>query len=292
MKNIIIALFLLIVFNSNAQVNGNGKLVTKSYPLSDIYRVNVQMYAEVIVDMDKSAGITITGESNLIDLISQKVSSGVLTLDQKKWIEPTRKIKIEIGAPFLREVEHGTHDKTKVINITGELFKVEAPIGDVVLQGEVEELRVKSKMGFVDGSALFCKQAIVKIKSDGKVKVNALSSVDCDIKEDGMFENIGEASNSSNCDRGEQNRMTEPVDTRFISLKIKNNSLRRNHFVVVGPKPDGRKFSYGFPLMPYQTKKERWTVGTKIYKENSIGMRTLLVTLTEEDEDGVVKLFE
>ncbi len=280
---------MILTFTANSQVIGNKEVITKTYKLSEVYKVDIQMYAKVIIDMEKEAGITITGESNVIDLISRKDAKGKLLLDQKKWIEPTQDIIIEIGAPGLREVEMGTHDRTVVKNITGNMFKVDAPIGEVILDGTVEELRVKSKMGIVDASQVTTETADVTIKDDGKVIVNASLRVDCDLNEEASFTNVNPAAGKTGCDNQDN---PVPIDTRFINLKIKNNSFSRNHFVVVGPKPDGRKFSYGFPMMPYQTKKERWTVGTKIYKENSLGMRKLLVTLTEEDENRVVKLFE
>ncbi|MEM9547107.1 MAG: DUF2807 domain-containing protein [Bacteroidota bacterium] len=289
MKNIITIMIVLIAVSVSAQVIGNKEVITKNYELGEIYKVDVQMYAKVIIDMEREAGITITGESNIIDLIRRKEKRGRLLLDQKKWIEPTQEIIIEIGAPGLREVEMGTHDRTIVKNITGNLFKVDAPIGEVILEGAVEELRIKSKMGIVDASKLITENADVRIKQDGKAIVNASLRVDCDLSEEATFRNVHPSAGESGCANQEG---PVKIDTRYINLKIKNNSSRRNHFVVVGPKPDGRKFSYGFPMMPQQTKEERWTVGTKIYKENSIGIRTLLVTLTESDENEVVELFE
>lgn len=79
---------------------------------------------------------------------------------------------------------------------------------------------------------------------------------------------------------------------KFINFKIKNNSFNRNHFVVIGPKPNGRKFSYGFPMMPQAKRKEYWTTGTKVYKVNKLGFRKLLITIKPEDENKVVRLFK
>ena len=84
----------------------------------------------------------------------------------------------------------------------------------------------------------------------------------------------------------------ENSNIQWINFKIKNNSWNRNHFFVVGPKKDGSKFSYGFPMMPGKVKKERWSTGTKIYKVSKLGLRKLLVTIKAEDEGKTVKLFE
>ena len=78
----------------------------------------------------------------------------------------------------------------------------------------------------------------------------------------------------------------------WIPFKIKNNSWNRNNFLVIGPKKDGSSFSYGFPMMPGTTRKENWSVGSKVYKVNRLGLRKLLVEIKEEDKDKTVKLFE
>lgn len=77
----------------------------------------------------------------------------------------------------------------------------------------------------------------------------------------------------------------------FISFEIKNNSENRNHFYVVGPKPDGSQFSYGFPMMPNAKRLENWSVGTKVYQANSLGFKNLLVTITKDNENQIVNLF-
>ncbi|MBO6632382.1 MAG: hypothetical protein JJ936_12670, partial [Psychroserpens sp.] len=88
-----------------------------------------------------------------------------------------------------------------------------------------------------------------------------------------------------------QNKQIKPSKTEYINFKIKNNSSNRNQFYVVGPKPDGSKFSYGFPMMPNSKRHENWTVGTKVYKVNSLGFKKLLVTIVKENENQVVDLF-
>ncbi len=115
--------------------------------------------------------------------------------------------------------------------------------------------------------------------------------VDCNIGEDTKLVNINDEATTNGCNEKSRNDVQAYATTKYINLKIKNNSWSRKHFVVVGTKPNGRNFSYGFPMMPGAVKKERWTVGTKVYKENSLGMRNLLVTLTEEDEGQTVELF-
>ena len=272
-----------------AQVNGNGQMVTKTFELEDVYKFRSNFYADIILDMNEESGITITAETNIINLIGIETKGGTLSIEQKKWIEPSKRIKIIVGVPYLESVVMDTHDDLKIVNVNGEIFKVDAKIGKVILSGEVDDLRITAKNGTVEASKLKSRIASVKIKGDGKAMLNVSENVVCNLSKNARLVNINEEAMSSDC---MQNKNTEVVETRYINLKIKNNSWSRKHFVVVGPKLDGSSFSYGFPMMPGAVKTERWTVGTKVYKENNIGMRDLLVTLSEDNEGEVVELFE
>ena len=44
-------------------------------------------------------------------------------------------------------------------------------------------------------------------------------------------------------------------------------------------------------MMPNATRKENWTIGTKTYKVNGLGLRKLLVIIKKEDANTTVKLF-
>jgi hypothetical protein len=45
-------------------------------------------------------------------------------------------------------------------------------------------------------------------------------------------------------------------------------------------------------MMPGSVKKERWTIGTKVYRKKSMGKRELLLTIKAEDEGKTLKLFD
>ena len=83
-----------------------------------------------------------------------------------------------------------------------------------------------------------------------------------------------------------------PQKARFIKFKIKNNSLNRIQCYVEGPKPNGGKFSYGFPMNPGQTRDKDWSVGSKVYRVTGLGTRKLLYEIKASDEGQVVKLYQ
>lgn len=290
-----LAVILLLLPNLiNAQVKGNKEIVTRTFPIKNIESITINFYAEVIIDCSAQEGMSITTDSNLFDLIQKDMVGTELKLDQKEWISPSRKAEIRIGAPLLRKLTTGTHDLTKVINIDNDYFQVLSPVGEVQLQGQTKEFRLGIELADVDASQLLAENANVNIWSWGSAKIYVLNELEVKLSKDAKLELANEPQSL----KGDVNKLKKSnspgirdESTVYIDFKIKNNSANRNNFFVVGPKPDGNKFSYGFPMMPQATREERWTTGTKIYKVNSMGLRELLVTISAEDENQTVKLF-
>jgi hypothetical protein len=281
-----------------AQVNGNKKIITKSFPIENIQKIKINFYAKITIDLAAEEGMTITTDENVMDLIGKEVVDNTLYLDQIKWIEPSQ-ATITIGAPNLRHVETGTHDLTKIINIANDYMQLTAPIGTIVLEGKTKEFRLGVELANVDATKLVAENAFVNIWSWGNAKVNVTDTLNAEVKKRGklIYVNSPKKINKKTRSEGQivsaetSNSIKNP-DAEWIHFKIKNNDSDRNNFFVVGPKKDGSKFSYGFPMMPNATRKENWTVGTKIYKVSSLGFRKLLVTIKKEDADSTVKLFK
>ncbi len=206
-------------------------------------------------------------------------------------------MKISIGAPNLKRVEQGTHDSTRII-VNNQSLNVLAPIGNIKISGETDELRLSAELSKIDASELEAKNINVNLWSRGTIIVKPLirltgevsntgkllyvskpEKLDVKTKQDGKvlaYENRDELINKN---------------AKYIQFKIKNNSNNRHDFFVIGPKADGSNFSYGFPMMPNAKRNENWTVGTKVYKVNKLGLRKLLKEITAEDEGQIVKLF-
>ncbi len=297
MKKITV-LLVLIGCSALAQTKGNKKITTRTFPIENVQIIKINFYAEVTIDQSAPEGMTITTDENLFDLIDTEVVENTLHLDQKEWIQPSRKAIITIGAPNLRHVETGTHDVTKVINVDNEYLQLTSPVGTIILEGKTKELRLGIELAKVDASKLVAENAFVNIWSWGNAKVNVINTLHAEVSNSGKIIYVNspkEVKKKTKKDGQilsltEKNTIKNP-DAEWIRFKIKNNNFNRNQFFVVGPKKDGTKFSYGFPMMPNALRKENWTVGTKIYKVNSLGLRKLLVTITKEDADTTVELF-
>lgn len=294
MKTRITILMLLISTSLIAQVKGNKNIETRSFDIENVEVIQINFYAQITIDQSAEEGMSITMDSNLFDKIDTEVVDNKLHLDQLKWVQPSQKVIINIGAPNLKRVEKGTHETLKIVNVNTDKLLVNAHVGKVIVEGAAKRFDIGAENGEVDASKLIAHNSRVNIWGWGKAIVNVQDELYSTLNNDARLEIV----NAPKSLKGDTKRYLkrkeklENSEIKWITFKIKNNSWNRNHFVVVGPKEDGSKFSYGFPMMPGKVKKERWSTGTKIYKVNKIGLRKLLVTIKAEDEGQTVKLFE
>lgn len=292
MKKLTVLLF-LVGMTSIAQIKGNKNITTRTIDMQELTAIEMGLYANVVIDQNATAVMTITTDSNIQALIDAEVVDGILKLAQREWIQPSQRIQITIGAPRLTRLQVGVNETVFLENVNQEAISLMALNGEIVASGKANSVGIGAENGTVNASKLEVKQANVNIWGKGKAIVNAIERVDSKLDENARLEFVKQPMKV----QGDTNTISEEVKTAFakakyIDIKIKNNSFNRNHFAVKGPKQDGSYFGYGFPMMPGATKKERWTVGTKIYKTNAIGLKKLLLTITAADEGKTIKLFE
>lgn len=285
-------LILFITSTSLAQVKGNGEIVSQNYNLDGILEVSVQLYAKVTIDPSAEAGMTITGDSNLLPLIGRDFQDGKLTLDQIEWIKPSQDLIIKIGAPDLKAVEHGTHDETYIINLNQDRLDVSGNVGKIILSGKVDQLNINSKLAKINAADLTATNANVVITGRGSAIVKVTQNLVTDLDGNATLEVLNEPESVSGNYKPSNIGPRTVRQLTYVNFTLKNNSWNRNHFYVEGPNPDGTSFSYGFPIMPGFTRAERWSVGTKVYLDKKLGKRELLYTVTAADEGETVKLFE
>lgn len=292
MKKLII-IAILIHTSIFAQVKGNKNIETRAFSVENLEAIKINLYAKIIIDYKAKEEMTITADSNLFDKIDTEIVDGKMNLNQLEWIQASQKIIITIGAPNLKRVEKGTHETLRIVNVDAEYLNVMALVGKVVVSGKVHQFNIGVEIGEVDASKLIAKNARVNIWGRGKATVFVENEINSLIKNNGKLVVV----NQPKILKGDTKKAisnTKKVNNltiTWISFKIKNNSWNRNNFVVIGPKKDGSTFSYGFPMMPGFSRKERWSVGTKIYKVNRLGFRKLLVEIRPGDENTILKLF-
>jgi len=281
MKNIIVLAFIFLGFYGHAQIKGDQNIVTKSFDIGQFDSLYLGLYAQYEIDMANEAILEITIDENLMPMIERDLQDGNLVINQLKWIAPSQDPIIKIGAKRLKKLTQSSHSRTMVKNLNQERFTVQADVGDVFLEGRVERLNVEVGTGDVDASKLQAASGDFKFESWGTIKANVSGTYET--------ENKGEGKLIIN---GDVDKAVADESIRFMKFVLRNNSINRHQFYVVGPKPDGSKFSYGFPMMPYQKRDKDWTNGTRIYKVNNLGLRKLVKVISTDDEGGIVDIFD
>ena len=298
MRYFLSLVFTLTFLAATAQVKGNKKITTKTFSINEINRIDIHLYADVIVDCAAKESMTITADENLMDLIGVSADHGRLVLDQVEWIKPSQDIQIRIGAPNLNQIQQSTHERVLVKNIQTSSFRAMALVGEIVVEGEAKELRASGEVGIVNAENFTAAKVNVNLWGWGKIKLNTPDLIEGIVKDGGTVLHKGENTKVKVRKSGDgkvlnpaQEVALKNPSAEFIDIKIKNNSPNRIQAYVVGPKPDGRKFSYGFPINAGQVKKEKWSVGTKVYRVSKVGTKKKLVEITKEDEGQVVPLY-
>lgn len=290
-------LLILLVFTSSTligQIKGNKNIETRTFDVANLKELKVNLYAKITVDQSLKNGMQITVDSNLFEKIDTEIVDGKLNLNQLEWIQPSKNIIIKIGAPLLQRIVTGTHETLFLNNVNSEYLNLMAIVGKIVVNGKVNQLNIGVELGEVQASKLIAENARVNIWGRGKATVFANNEIYSIVKNDGKLV-VANTPKSLKGDTKKALAKTKKYrnkEVTWIPFKIKNNSWNRNNFVVVDPKKVGSSFSYGFPMMPGTTRKENWSIGTKVYKVNRLGLRKLLVEIKEDDKDKTVKLFE
>jgi len=288
--------FLIILLSATVtgQIKGDGNLKTDRFSVESITTFELNMYADVTLDASLPSEIVVTAESNLIDQIDFEVVDGKLNLKQKEWIQPSEPIKIIVGVPNIEQVTLGSHETLTIRNLDQKTIALTALIGEIRAYGTVEVANINAENGFVNAKEMLVQTSRLNVWGRGKASINASDEVLGEMSKDAKISFVQTPKKVANAikNRMEKKESATYADADYITLKIKNNSWNRNHFEVRGPKKDGGHFGYGFPMMPGATKKERWTVGTKVYKKSKLGLRKLLVTITADDAGKTIQLFE
>jgi len=289
----LMGLLLLVGTTGLAQVKGNKEIVTKTIQIEGLTDLEMGLYANVIIDQNAESQMVITTDSNLQDLIDTEVVDGKLKLSQLEWIQPSQRIKVTIGAPTLKRLEVGINETVLLKNVDCDNIALMALNGKIIVSGTANSAGIGAENGMIDASNLNLKKAFVNIWGKGKAIVNATDLVESKLDKYARLEFVKEPLKV----KGDVHKVSSTkkeafAKAQYIDIKIKNNSWNRAQFVVKGPKADGSYFGYGFPMMPGAIKKERWTVGTKVYKVKKLGLKKLLVTITEKDKGRTIKLFE
>ena len=171
-------LLMMVGMTTVAQVKGNKEISSMTIPVNNLTDLEMALYADVEIDQNAAANMTITTDSNLLSLIDTEIIDGTMKLTQKEWIQPSQDIKIVIGAPLLKRLQVGVHETVLFKNIQNQEVSLIAILGTIKASGTTNYARISGEAGIVDATALQTEEAYVNIWGNGKAIVNASQIVD------------------------------------------------------------------------------------------------------------------
>ncbi len=299
-KTKIIASLVLVVSligtgNSLAQVKGNGNIITQRIEVGSFSKLNNGLSSNYKVVIGDKREVKITIDENLIDLLEIKVIDGELNIDQGKWISSSTKIIVEISTPTLTQFINSAHGSYDIKGISTDTFIVDAQVGDVSLSGIVEKLVVETNVGKINALNLIASSALVNVTSFGVLKLNVVEELEANVSSNGkiIYAQKPDTLKSKTVEGGRVLLLADDIilikEVTYIDVRLKNNSADRINLILVGP--EEANFSYGITLNIFQSRKERFPIGTKIYLERSLANNRLIAEIKEQDAGQTVKLF-
>ncbi|MFN3968392.1 GIN domain-containing protein [Flavobacterium sp.] len=209
MKTIITTIaFSLASLLANAQLNGSGKTITKTYDFKNFDKIYFEnLDGKLEVEIGKPFCISVTIDDNLIDIfsITEKSTEHELTLsfkdnwNNKKYIENTN-CKIKITMPEASMIKNIGNSNLVITNVIGRYFRIEnTGNGDTKISGSTDSFDVvKSGNGNVTAEKLIAKKADIKNTGNGDVTVNVSEELTAQLNGNGDVKNIGKAKFDNN----------------------------------------------------------------------------------------------
>ena len=286
------------ILRSYAQkpVIGNGNITKQVRPLSQFKSVSLDFTAEVIIVNGETPSFHIEGEDNILPNIGTKIRGGTLYISQDRWIEPTQRVQIRVGTPFISELTTSGYSKVTVENLKGPRLRLDIGVGTVTLQGASDRVMIRTKTGNIDATRLETKYVDVAISSHGEVMLSEVDELVVNVSERGKVVYAGDPVIKNNNDENKNAlvhagdyRKPENKNVTYIPLTLVNNSRQRVNLKVEGPQ--NRNFSYGFSMSPTTKRREDWPIGTRLYTESGLLSDKLLLVVTEEMTSKEVDIF-
>ncbi|HMN30753.1 MAG TPA: head GIN domain-containing protein [Caldilineaceae bacterium] len=200
-------------------INGSGRIVTESRPVSDIHAVNFSGFGELTVTQGEDEGLTITTDDNLLPYIKTSSSGGVLTIgfEDGGWtpvIRPSDSIRFALTVNSLDSLDLSGAGTVKAERLTGDGLTLrqsgagQISIGDlrasdltvdmsgagnIDLAGQVTNQTVElSGLGNYEAGNLESQSAAVTLSGAGNAPVWANEQLDAQLSGAGSIKYYGE----------------------------------------------------------------------------------------------------
>ena len=190
-KKIFILILSLIFFSciitkniGNAQVKGNGNLSSEMRELSNFKAIEITIgYDKILVNCGEEPSIHISGDENILPLITTRISKGILKIESDSTFETKADSEIIINVKSLKEFTFDGVGETVIQNVNSEKFTCNINgVGSCELNGKVESFYVSvNGVGSVNARQLIADDVVANLNGVGSVKLYAKNSLNASV---------------------------------------------------------------------------------------------------------------
>jgi len=180
---------------TGGSVTGSGNIKTEVRQVSNFTAVVFSEVGELVIGQTGVEALTITGDDNIVPILTSDVSNGVLHLGVKdnQNYSTQKPITYALSVKTLTGLTLSGAGTTQVHNLdTQKLTVTMSGAGSATVQGKADSQEVTvSGVGSYDGSAFTTKTAKATVSGVGSAIINASDTLDATVSGVGNVEYIG-----------------------------------------------------------------------------------------------------
>jgi len=168
----------------NAQVKGNGNFVSEMRELSKFKAIEIAIgYDKILVNCGQEPSLHISGDENILPLITTRISKGILRIESDSTFETKADSEIIINIKSLKEFTFDGVGETVIQNVNSEKFTCNINgVGSCELNGKVESFYVSvNGVGSVNARQLIADDVVASLNGVGSVKLYAKNSLNASV---------------------------------------------------------------------------------------------------------------
>lgn len=192
-------MYIPVLVAALATITGSGTTKTEARPVDAFTAIESGGAWNVEVRAGDKATVEVTGDDNIVPLVTTTVKGGVLVVSGKESVSTKLPLLVRITVPSLTSLKLSGAGNANVTDVTATKLELQATgAGKVAFKGTAEDVTVKSSgagnlslagkaksleatasgAGNVDASAFEVTIATIKATGAGNVAVNATTSLD------------------------------------------------------------------------------------------------------------------
>jgi len=166
--------------NTTAGVKGSGIVKTEKRSLTPFSSLDISCHGSFQVLFQEQNNLEITGDDNILPLITTEVRGDTLYIRSSKEYDPRGKLEIVVSTPNLKRFAFAGAGEAKLSNIKNEQVEIVlSGAGSLSAFGETKEADITlSGAGSVDAKDLHATNAKVNSTGVGSVDIYATGKLD------------------------------------------------------------------------------------------------------------------